>query len=135
NPAGETEARPFPHRGGYVEGVLHVAVQLAEALAFIHRQGICHRDLKPSNILLTPDGRPRLLDFNLSLDEGMYDPVPAGTVPYMAPEQLLALDPEYGRGPSLIDPRSDLFALGVILYELLAGVHPFDPLPGQPSSA
>src|SRR5262245_13056106 len=53
--------------GTFVDGVLHLAVQLADALAFVHGRGFCHGDLKPSNVLLSPDGRPMLLDFNLSV--------------------------------------------------------------------
>jgi serine/threonine protein kinase/Flp pilus assembly protein TadD len=125
----ETPARIF-RRATYIDGILHMAVQLAEALAFIHARGICHRDLKPSNVLITPDGRPMLLDFNLAVHKRLSRGQVAGTPTYMPPEQLLALDPDNRSDlPCLIDERSDLYSLGVILYELLTGVHPFEPLP------
>lgn len=114
-------------QGSYVEGVLHLAVQLAEALAYVHSQGIRHSDLKPSNVLLSPDGRPLLLDFNLSFKEQAAEHELRGTLPYVAPEQLKAAIHKEEKGFAEIDARADLFSLGVILYELLAGQHPFDP--------
>jgi len=110
-------------RGPYVNAVLHLAVQMAEGLDHAHRRGICHRDLKPSNVLLANDGRPMLLDFNLAMDTGVEATRFGGTLPYMAPEHTRAVVIE----PSTVhpDPRSDLFSLGVVLYELLAGCHPF----------
>lgn len=112
-------------RGTYVDGVLHLAAQLADALAYTHSRGICHRDLKPSNVLLTLEGRPLLLDFNLSFDGQRTAKRIGGTLPYMAPEQLRALIPHASQESEHPDPRSDIFALGVILYELLCGRHPF----------
>jgi tetratricopeptide (TPR) repeat protein len=125
-------ADPVLARGGYVEGVLHLGAQVADALAFLHERGVCHRDLKPSNVLLSPGGRPLLLDFNLSADA--VSPHLGGTLPYMAPEQLEAF---LGRGAGAPRPdgRADLFSLGVILYELLTGRHPFGPVPLNLSSA
>lgn len=130
------ERRPDPVLANepYEDGVAHLGAQLAEALACIHGLGICHRDLKPSNVLLAADGRPMLLDFNLSFDERVADSRLGGTLPYMSPEQLLATDLESGAGTSLIDARSDLFSLGMILYELLTGAHPFGPVPLKLSS-
>ena len=73
NQGADLPESPPPDRifrsGSYVEGVIHLGVQLAEALAHAHAHGIFHRDLKPSNVLMSPDGRPLLLDFNLSVDE------------------------------------------------------------------
>jgi serine/threonine protein kinase len=113
-------------KGGYIEGVVHLAAQVADALEYIHEQGILHLDLKPSNVLLTPDGRPMLLDFNLARDRQYRRQRLGGTLPYMAPEQLRAIGAER-EGPG-VDARSDLFSLGVMLYELLAGRHPFGPI-------
>jgi serine/threonine protein kinase len=131
-PAGPSVDQAPPHpllrRGTYVEGILHLAAQLAEALQFLHMQGICHRDLKPSNVLMTPAGKPLLLDFNLAYDARRGGPRLGGTLPYMAPEQLLATDPA-GGATRPVDARSDLFAFGVILYELLTGTHPFGQIP------
>jgi serine/threonine protein kinase len=122
--------RRILERGSYVDGVLDIGVQLAEALAFVHGQKIFHRDLKPSNVLVRPDGRPMLLDFNLSFDQDSRERVLGGTLAYMSPEQLLATDKRYS-GPSFLDARSDVYSLGVILYELLAGRHPFGSLDGS----
>lgn len=123
-------ADPFLRNATYVDGVAHLGVQLAEALAFIHARGICHRDLKPSNVLLDPTGRPLLLDFNLSSDVRVSGSRAGGTLPYMAPEQvrLFASSGDRASAKSL-DPRADLFSLGVVLFELFTGKNPFGPLP------
>jgi serine/threonine protein kinase/Flp pilus assembly protein TadD len=133
--ADEPAPQSAPHRllrqGTYVDGVLYLAVQLAEGLSCVHARGICHGDLKPSNILLTPDGKPLLVDFNLSFDPRQSGQRLGGTLPYMSPEQLQPGAWERGRTP--LDVRSDLFAFGVILYELLTGQHPFGPIRGHAS--
>ncbi len=121
--------------GSYTDGVIHLAVQLAETLAFLHRNGIAHRDLKPSNVLLDPSGKPLLLDFNLSESEREAAVFVGGTLRYMAPEQIRAFLAERKDG---MDERVDFYALGVMVYELLGGVHPCAALlegPYQPSQA
>jgi eukaryotic-like serine/threonine-protein kinase len=108
----------------YIEVVLTLGEQLADGLAHAHRRGILHRDLKPANVLLTDDGRPMLLDFNLAEDVKLRTPERAsvgGTIPYMAPEHIEA----YRTGTGRLDERCDVFSLGVILFELLTGRHPF----------
>ncbi len=103
-----------------VHGVFN---RLLEAIQYIHRHGVLHRDLKPENILVEDSGQPRLLDFGLArpreLKSGaVTEPgTLVGTVHYMAPEQI--------RGGEL-DFRADLYALGVLLYEVLTGHLPFD---------
>ncbi|MBY0228121.1 MAG: protein kinase, partial [Gemmataceae bacterium] len=114
----------------HVEAVLWLGACLADGLAHAHERGIVHRDLKPANVLLTDDGQPMLLDFNLADDtkrEGRAGR-PGGTLPYMSPEHLAAfagLPAPFGGGRAAPDGRSDLYALGVILFELLTGTHPF----------
>lgn len=122
------EAAPSLRRLGdlsYIDAVLWIGVQLADGLAHAHERGVVHRDLKPANILLSDDGQPMLLDFNLSADASLAaaeaDPLIGGTLPYMAPEQLEALQ----TGVKYDDPRGDLYSLGVVLYELLSGRQPF----------
>jgi len=114
--------------GSYFDGVRWLAAHIAGALAYLHAQGICHRDLKPSNILLQPDGTPRLLDFNLSADALLPQAHLGGTLQYMAPEQLQAM--EHGDA-AVLTPQVDIFALGVILHEWLSGSHPCAPLPAN----
>ena len=110
---------------GYVQAVLWLTARVADGLAHAHERGILHRDLKPANILLGDDGEPLLLDFNLAADTKLRSHASAaligGTLPYMAPEHLEALK-DGGRVP---DARSDLYSLGVILFELLTGRDPF----------
>ena len=96
--------------------------QIADAIAFCHENGVIHRDLKPENILITADGSPIIIDFGLALTKNAHRvtysnlTVAAGTPEYMAPEQV-----EGQRG----DQRTDLYALGIMFYELLVGKPPF----------
>src|SRR5204863_8372192 len=100
----------------YVEAILSLAARLVDGLVHAHERGILHRDLKPANVLLTDEGQPMLLDFNLAADTkprgAALLALIGGTLPYMAPESLSALRDE---SPSA-DPRSDLYALGLILF-------------------
>lgn len=97
--------------------------RLADGLAHAHDRGILHHDLKPANILITDEGQPMLLDFNLATTQAN-DATKAsigGTLPYMAPEQLDA----FRGNDRVMDERSDIYSLGIILYQALAGRHPF----------
>lgn len=103
--------------------VLRLLSQLAAGLGHAHGRGILHLDIKPGNVLLADTGEPMLLDFNLSSDAAEADrDLVGGTVPYMAPEQLLDLK---SRGNGGVDARTDLYALGVVAFELLTGQLPF----------
>jgi serine/threonine protein kinase/predicted Zn-dependent protease len=104
----------------YVDAVLWIGQRIATGLAHAHDRGIIHRDLKPANILLADDGQPMILDFNLSADIGDQGRR-GGTVPYMAPEQLRMMAGE----DALIDPRSDVYSLGLLLAQMLTGRYPF----------
>jgi serine/threonine protein kinase/tetratricopeptide (TPR) repeat protein len=107
----------------YIDAILTLAAQLAEALAHAHERGIIHRDLKPANLLLSDEGRPMILDFNLSADprRATGRELIGGTMPYMAPECLAG----FRDGSGGADASGDVYALGVVLYELLCGVSPF----------
>lgn len=108
------ERGPLP-----VEEAVAIAAAVARALGAAHSRGIVHRDVKPGNVMLTGDGRVKLLDFGLARleDAGHTRPgLVRGTVSYMAPEQV--------RGEAA-GPATDLWALGVVLYEMLAGRRPF----------
>jgi serine/threonine protein kinase len=115
----------------YVEAVCWIMARLAEALDYAHRHGVVHRDIKPANILLDAYGRPLLADFSISArgDDAGSNQVLGGTLPYMAPEHLDAFGAENSTGTEAVDERSDIYSLGVVLYEALALARPFDDMP------
>ncbi|HFQ94322.1 MAG TPA: hypothetical protein ENK32_09950, partial [Anaerolineae bacterium] len=103
------------------EQALNIARQIALALGAAHKAGIVHRDMKPANVLIRPDGTPVLVDLGIAAVRGGAKLTQTGSIigtpAYMSPEQV--------RGVPL-DGRADLYALGVILYEILAGIRPFE---------
>ncbi|WP_437631119.1 protein kinase domain-containing protein [Sorangium sp. So ce854] len=125
------EGEPFPGKTAIQGGarrrctwaaLADPTMALLEVLARVHAAGIVHRDLKPDNILVSPEGRPTVLDFGVSLWRDPADRLTGageilGTPLYLAPEQIL------GRA---VDPRTDLYALGVMLYDALTGQIPHD---------
>ena len=125
---GETLAKRIPPGGLRLARFLTLARALAGALAAAHQRGIIHRDLKPANIMVGAEDRLKVLDFGLAKRWPALDPTPPddrpptgegrllGTVPYMSPEQV--------KGQA-IDPRSDVFSLGIVFYQMATGERPF----------
>lgn len=119
---GETLAERLA-RGPLPPGeAVRVAAAIARALAYAHAAGVLHRDLKPSNVFLTEQGEVKVLDFGLAHVFGWSGARSGGTAPYMAPEQWRG-EPE--------DGRTDLFALGVLLHEMLTGRLPYELRDGR----
>jgi serine/threonine-protein kinase len=96
---------------------VEVARQICAGLAAAHERGVLHRDLKPANVMIDGDGHVRITDFGLAALTGSVDNVRAGTPAYMAPEQLAGRE---------VTPRSDIYALGLVLYELFTGKRVFE---------
>jgi len=109
--------------GNYYEQCAHFLTRAADAMDVAHAAGVIHRDLKPSNILITPDNQPKISDFGLAkLTDEQSVSVPgdlAGTYLYMSPEQVSAKRMQ-------LDHRTDVFSLGVVMYEMLTLVRPFE---------
>ncbi|MGH2362926.1 MAG: AarF/UbiB family protein, partial [bacterium] len=121
--AGGTLAELLESREGKLVSIpetLRIGEQICQALAHAHEHGVVHRDVKPGNVWLTADGLAKLGDFGLSTASDLLRPgeerALSGTVAYMCPEQALG---------KAADPRSDLYALGCVLYEMLTGAPPF----------
>ena len=117
---GETLAERIARGALSAEEAIAIAVGIARGLGAAHARGIIHRDVKPSNVLLTEGGEVKLLDFGVAKVHGVDRPLDearVGTLAYMSPEQLVGGD---------VDPRSDLWALGTVVHEMLTGRRPFD---------
>ncbi len=128
-PVGQAPPAAPPYADlSFIRATAWIVARLAEALQHAHERGVLHRDIKPSNVLIDRDGLPLLLDFNLAhdLNNEQARATVGGTVAYMAPEHLRALA---ARDPALarqVDRRADLYSLGMVLFEMLAGESPFD---------
>ncbi|MGB5658410.1 MAG: serine/threonine-protein kinase, partial [Thermoanaerobaculia bacterium] len=127
---GQTLAELVGKGGIPLERIFEIATPLADALAVAHSKGVVHRDLKPGNVMVTDDGRVKVLDFGLAklLEEEpdlvatematealTRDGIAMGTIPYMSPEQVQG---------KAVDHRSDIFSLGIVLYEMSTGKLP-----------
>ena len=110
------------------EAVCRLGAKTARALDHAHRLGVLHRDVKPANILVTPEGSPKLADFNVSYSGAVTGATPeayfGGSLAYMSPEQLEACKPTGTHRADELDGRSDLYALGIVLVGAADGISP-----------
>jgi serine/threonine protein kinase len=124
-----SSARDWIADASWPEIVCRMGAELADGLAYAHARGVMHRDIKPANVLLSAEARPKLADFNVSYNGGRADENPedtfGGSLAYMSPEQLEACHPLLGGSPRQVREPSDVYALGVLLWELLCGRRPF----------
>ncbi len=116
-----------------LEAACWIGARLAEAVDYAHRQGVLHRDIKPANVLVNRYGQPLLADFNISF-QSMDESSTAedrfgGTLSYMSPEHLEAFNPSTDATAEMVDERSDIYSLGIVLGELLYGKSPLEPPP------
>jgi serine/threonine protein kinase len=127
-PPSDSMTRHRLKRASWSEAVCWLGARLASALAYAHEHGVLHRDVKPANVLIGADGHPKLADFNISFSK-LDGATPAayfgGSLAYMSPEQLEACNPAHPCQPGDLDGRSDIYSLGVVLWELLTGRRPF----------
>lgn len=108
------------HAAMSIDKIVHIAAQIADGLSYAHKNGIVHRDIKPANIMLLDGDMVKITDFGIarmSTSSGTLAGTVMGSPRYMAPEQVVG---------KAVDGRSDVFALGVVLYEMLTGESPFD---------
>jgi len=117
---GETLKKKIEEDSLDIDEAINITIQIAEGLSKAHEKGIIHRDIKPANIFVTKDGVVKILDFGLAKVAGQSQITKTsstvGTVAYMSPEQA--------RG-EMVDQRSDIWSLGVVLYEMITGINPF----------
>jgi tetratricopeptide (TPR) repeat protein len=129
-PSGQGRAREFLAQTSATQAICWIGACLADALQYAHERGLVHLDVKPSNVLLTADGIPMLLDFHLAREPiDLEHAAPewlGGTPAYMSPEQSAMLSALHAgrRAPCPVDCRSDIYSLGLVLYELLVGSLP-----------
>ncbi len=138
DPGQDQPCRQFLASASAIQAAVWIMARLAEGLDHAHARGLLHRDIKPANILMASDGTPMLLDFNLAVEHqpategGARRALIGGTLPYMSPEHMDAFNPRGDTPPDEVDERSDIYALGIIFFEILTGEHPFpDPPPGR----
>ncbi len=135
NHTGVLSAENISLKGGladksWPEVTCQLGMELAQALHYAHQQNILHRDVKPANVLLAANGTAKLADFNISFSSEVEGDSPeasfGGSLAYMSPEQLEACHPAHATQPTDLDARSDVFALGILLWELMYGKRPYD---------
>lgn len=135
NHTGVLSAENISLKGGladksWPEVTCQLGMELAQALHYAHGQNILHRDVKPANVLLAANGTAKLADFNISFSSEVEGDSPeasfGGSLAYMSPEQLEACHPAHVTQPTDLDARSDVFSLGILLWELMHGKRPYD---------